>query len=97
MEKVKGWKSPSTPGSATGSAPARSFSTAASSTAVATPSMASVTSSSGGIVGARRMFSSFGSWPRGKDEPAGVSAIPASLASETTRDAVPGMTSRLTK
>ena len=74
-----------------------SFSAAARATHVATPAMAVRTSSSTGKVGARRMFRSRGSWPSGKDAPAGVSAMPASLARATTRDAVPSRTSRLTK
>ncbi len=57
------------------------FSAAASSTQVATASIAAVTSASSGKVGARRMLRSRGSSPFGNDEPAGVSAMPASLAS----------------
>src|SRR6478609_434605 len=74
-----------------------SFSAAARATQVATPAMAVRTSSSTGKVGARRMLRSRGSLPCGKEAPAGVSAMPASLARATTREAVPSSTSRLTK
>ena len=73
------------------------FSAAASSTQVATASIAELTSAGSGKVGASRMLRSRGSSPFGNEEPAGVSAMPASLASETTREAVPSSTSRLTK
>ena len=60
-------------------------SVAASSTQVASPSMAVATSSGEGKLGAIRMFRSRGSLPYGKAAPAPVIAIPASLASATTR------------
>ncbi len=59
--------------------------------------MAEVTSSSGGMVGREPDVRVVRVLPWGKDDPAGVSAMPTSLASETTRPAVPGTTSRLTK
>ena len=57
---------------------------------------ASIRSSSEGYVGAIRMLRSRGSRPYGNEAPAGVRAIPAPLASSTTRAAVPSTTSRLT-
>src|SRR5690606_18789984 len=76
---------------------ASAFSAAASSTRVATPSMAFSSSPSEGKLGARRMFLSSGSFLYGNAEPAPVSAIPASFARAMTRAAVPSTTSRLMK
>lgn len=75
----------------------RSCSVAASRAQVARPSIASRTSDGDGNVGAMRMFLSSGSLRYGKDAPASVTAIPASLANATVRLAVPNHTSRLTK
>ncbi len=64
---------------------------------MAIPSDAAVTSASDGKVGARRRLLSLGSCPCGQVEPAAVNARPASLASETTCFAVPGVAFRLMK
>ncbi len=59
--------------------------------------MAAATSSGDGKVGAIRMLRSRGSFPYGNAAPAPVIAMPASLASATTRVAQPSGTSRLMK
>ena len=58
---------------------------------MARPSIAVATSSGSGMAGAIRMLRSRGSRPYGNAAPAAVMAIPACLASATTRVAVPSL------